>query len=85
MKLKNIVVAYGAILLFLSCATNPFSGKKTMAIIPNSQLFPTAFQQYDLFLTENKVVTGTTDADDDHESRSTYRCRFRTMARCQWL
>lgn len=62
MKFKNIVVIYGTILLFLSCATNPFSGKKTLALVSNSQLFPTSFAQYNEFLTENKVVTGTADA-----------------------
>ena len=34
-----------------------------MALIPNSQLFPTAFAQYDQFLTDNKVVNGTQDAE----------------------
>ena len=62
MKLRNKIAALGTIILFMSCATNPFTGKKTMAIIPNSQLFPTAFQQYDQFLGENKVVKGTSDA-----------------------
>ena len=46
----------------LSCAKNPFTGKNTMAFVPNSQIFPSAFQQYGQFLTENKVLTGTTDA-----------------------
>lgn len=49
--------------LFLSCATNPFTGSKTLALVPNSQLFPTAFAQYSEFLNENKVVKGTKDAD----------------------
>jgi predicted Zn-dependent protease len=62
MNFKNSISTIFALMLFFSCATNPFTGKKTMAIIPNSQLFPTAFQQYDQFLTENKVVTGTSDA-----------------------
>lgn len=63
MKFKHSLIILGTLLLILSCATNPFTGKKTMALVPNSQLFPTAFAQYDQFLTENKVVTGTTDAD----------------------
>ncbi|MEZ4853397.1 M48 family metallopeptidase [Flavobacterium sp.] len=48
--------------LVLSCAKNPFTGKSTMALVPNSQILPMAFQQYDQFLSENKVITGTTDA-----------------------
>lgn len=45
-----------------SCATNPFSGERTLALTPNSQIFPAAFQQYNQFLSTNKVVTGTADA-----------------------
>lgn len=63
MKFKTNVVIFIALLLFLSCATNPFTGKKTMALVPNSQLFPTAFQQYNQFLSENNVVKGTADAE----------------------
>ena len=63
MKFRKLLVAFGAILLFLSCATNPFTGKKTMALVPNNQLFPTAFAQYDQFLSENNVVKGTKDAE----------------------
>ena len=51
-----------AITLFLSCSTNPFTGKSTLALVPNSQLFPMAFQEYSSFLSENKVVSGTKDA-----------------------
>lgn len=47
----------------VSCATNPFTGKKTIALVPNSQLFPMAFSQYDQFLESNKVITGTSESD----------------------
>lgn len=63
MNLKNKLVLFGTVLLFLSCVTNPFTGKKTMALVPNSQLFPMAFQQYNQFLGENNVVTGTAESD----------------------
>jgi len=63
MSIKNNIVAAGVITLFLSCTTNPFTGNKTLALVPNSQLFPTAFAQYDQFLTENNVVTGTADSE----------------------
>ncbi|MBP0905569.1 M48 family metallopeptidase [Mariniflexile gromovii] len=62
MKLKNAFIILGMAGLISACATNPFTGKKTMALVPNSQLFPTSFAQYDQFLSENKVVTGTSDA-----------------------
>ncbi|WP_298238191.1 M48 family metallopeptidase [uncultured Algibacter sp.] len=62
MKVKNIFLAFAFVAIVFSCAENPFTGKKTMALVPNSQLFPTAFAQYDQFLTENKIVKGTSDA-----------------------
>ncbi|NHM01385.1 M48 family metallopeptidase [Flavobacterium difficile] len=49
-------------ILVVSCAKNPFTGKSTMAFVPNSQIFPSAFQQYGQFLAENKVLKGTADA-----------------------
>jgi len=63
MKLKKGILSIGVLLLFISCATNPFTGKKTMAFVSNDQLFPSAFQQYDQFLSENNVVKGTADAE----------------------
>ena len=42
-------------IVVVSCAKNPFTGKSTMAFVPNSQIFPSAFQQYGQFLSENKV------------------------------
>lgn len=63
MKSKIGIITVIITLLYVSCATNPFTGKQTMALVPNSQLFPTAFQQYDQFLSENKVIKGTADAE----------------------
>jgi predicted Zn-dependent protease len=57
------VIALSIFIFALSCATNPFTGKKTMAFVSNAQLFPTAFAQYDQFLNENKVVTGTSKSE----------------------
>jgi predicted Zn-dependent protease len=51
------------ILLILSCSKNPFTGKNTLALVPNSEILPSAFAQYGTFLKENKVVTGTADAN----------------------
>src|SRR6056297_4077931 len=45
-----------------ACKVNPFTGQKTLNFYPNSQIFPTAFAQYDQFLGENKVVSGTAEA-----------------------
>jgi len=63
MKLKNKIVALATIVVFLSCATNPFTGNKTLALVPNSQIFPTSFAQYNQFLSENKVIKSTASAE----------------------
>ena len=62
MKKLNLFTLLFVIALAQSCATNPFTGKETLALVPNSQILPSAFQQYTQFLTENKVIAGTTDA-----------------------
>jgi predicted Zn-dependent protease len=48
--------------IIVSCATNPFSGKKTWALVPNSEILPSAFAQYSSFLSNNKVLTNTKEA-----------------------
>ena len=63
MKLKKISITLLIMLLIVSCATNPFTGKKTLALVPDSQIFPSSFVQYKHFLSENKVVKGTRHAD----------------------
>lgn len=64
MKFKKNLLFIGAVLLFVACAVNPFTGKKTLALVPNSQILPMAFQQYNQFLEENdeKIVNGTSEA-----------------------
>ncbi|EDP70075.1 zn-dependent protease with chaperone function [Flavobacteriales bacterium ALC-1] len=63
MKLKKIILNLGVVAVIVSCAVNPFTGKKTLAFVGNDQLFPSAFAQYNQVLTENKVITGTADAN----------------------
>ncbi|GGD93203.1 M48 family metallopeptidase [Planktosalinus lacus] len=63
MKLKRHLLTGSLLLLLVACTTNPFTGKQTLALVPNSQILPMAFQQYDQFLSENKVITGTNDAN----------------------
>ncbi len=63
MKIKNSIVIVLLLLVVSACKTNPFTGKKSMNMYSNAQLFPMAFQQYDQFLGENKVITGTKDAE----------------------
>lgn len=60
MKRFTFLVLFFA--LVVACATNPFTGEKVLNFVPNSQLFPMAFQQYGTFLKENKVIAGTNEA-----------------------
>ena len=62
MKLKKSLSIFALVLIVGACTTNPFTGKQTLALVPNSQILPMAFQQYDEFLSANKVLTGTPDA-----------------------
>lgn len=62
MKIKRFIIPFLVLLLFIGCATNPFTGEKTLAIVPNSQLFPLSFQQYGEFLEENKVINNTSES-----------------------
>jgi predicted Zn-dependent protease len=60
--MKKILLILTIFLGVSACKVNPFTGQKTLNFYPNSQIFPTAFAQYDQFLGENKVVSGTAEA-----------------------
>ncbi len=60
--MRKALLVIALLLVVTACKTNPFTGKKVLNFYPNSQIFPMAFAQYDQFLTENKRVTGTADA-----------------------
>ena len=60
--MRKFLCAFFVILLFSGCVTNPLTGKKTMAFVDNSELFPMAFSQYDEFLKEHTVISGTAEA-----------------------
>ncbi len=62
MKLKKTLSILAVILFAIACSTNPFTGKKTLALVPNSQILPMSFQQYNQFLSEHKVIKNTADA-----------------------
>lgn len=55
LQLTILLILFTAI----GCNTNPFTGKKTLALVPNSQIFPMAFQQYTEFIGANEVVSET--------------------------
>jgi len=59
---KYLFITAFTLLIVYACATNPITGKKDLNFVSNSELFPSSFQQYDTFLKENKVISGTADA-----------------------
>jgi predicted Zn-dependent protease len=64
--MKSIFKLYAVsfiILLFSACATNPLSGKKTMALVSDNEILSMSFSQYDTFLKENTVIKGTPEAE----------------------
>jgi predicted Zn-dependent protease len=64
MSYKKYTIVFLVVALIISCSKNPFTGKSTMALpgTENRAIFPMAFQQYNQFLTENKVVKNTAEA-----------------------
>ena len=61
--MKKLVIISIVILLIFGCTSNPLTGKSTMAFVSNNELFPSSFAQYQEFLNENTVITGTPEAD----------------------
>lgn len=51
--------------LIFGCATNPFTGQKTLKLpgTENATLIPAAFAQYNEVLKESDVITGTAEAE----------------------
>ncbi|WP_299526697.1 M48 family metallopeptidase [Winogradskyella sp.] len=62
-NLKKALAFVGIVVIAISCATNPFTGQKTIALVSNDQLFPSSFSQYNQVLSESKVITGTKDSE----------------------
>ena len=62
MKNFNLIGISAALLISFSCSKNPFTGSNSLALVSNNQILPSAFEQYNQFLSENKVISGTADA-----------------------
>jgi len=60
---KSIITLSAALFLTTACSTNPFTGKSNLNFVSNSEIFPQAFAQYKDFLKQNKVITGTSQAN----------------------
>src|SRR5690606_13302385 len=61
-KMRKFVVLPLLLLLVWSCATNPLTGRQSLSLVSNAQLFPQAFAQYDQVLKESKIDKTSADA-----------------------
>jgi predicted Zn-dependent protease len=61
--MKKIIILLVALPLFIGCNKNAVTGRKQLSLIPESQLQEMAVTQYKSFLSENKVVSSTTNKD----------------------
>lgn len=60
---KKILIVFALIPLVIACSKNVFTGRKSLNLIPNSQLNQTSFAQYRQFLSENKPMTSGKEVD----------------------
>jgi predicted Zn-dependent protease len=62
MKINKLILIASLIFMISGCKTSPFTGKQTLNFVSNDELFPMSFQQYNEFLSQNNVVTGTAES-----------------------
>ena len=61
--IRSILMLALGLFLLNSCKTVPVSGRQQLSIIPSSQMLAMSFQQYDDFLKQNDVLTGTPESE----------------------
>lgn len=62
MKTRTIPILAGCLVL-AACSTVPLTGRKQLSLVSSGELMQMANTQYDQFLSESKVLTGTADAN----------------------
>ncbi len=60
--MKKIIAIPVLVLLCWSCATNPLTGRQSLALVSNAQLFPQSFAQYNEVLSDSQVDKTSADA-----------------------
>lgn len=63
MKLKEILISSAVAATLIACATNPMTGRKSLQLASNQQITAMALQQYKQTLSESKVISGTSSAN----------------------
>lgn len=67
MKVIKIFIFLLGLVLFIKCATNPLTGRKSLSFVSNDQIFPSSFQQYKDVLSSSKIITNTQQAKEVSE------------------
>jgi hypothetical protein len=60
--IKKIIIAAICIAGFTNCSRVPMTGRKSLNLLPESMMQSMAASQYTTFLTQNKPMQGTSDA-----------------------
>lgn len=61
--IKRITTAFIVVATAMACSTNPVTGRSQFKLVPESQLQGMADQQYRQFLSQNRVVSASSDRD----------------------
>lgn len=67
--MKKIILLVTAVSFFVACSTNSITGRKQLALFSESTLQQEALTQYQSFLSENKVITSTSNKDAEMVKR----------------
>ena len=59
---KKVALFLCAVLLFVSCATVPVTGRRQLSLISSGEMHAMSYKEYDKFLSQHKVVTNTEQA-----------------------
>lgn len=54
-SIKTFVILIAIQIILVACSTVPLTGRKQLNMIPGNEMLAMSFQQYDQFLSENKV------------------------------
>ena len=59
---KRFIVLFGIMSFLLSCSTVPITGRQQLSLIPSDTILGMSFQSYGEFLSKNKVIANTAEA-----------------------
>jgi predicted Zn-dependent protease len=67
--IQRIIAIFVLTAIIISCSTNPLTGKKQFTLLPETEIQAMATQEYQQFLSSNKVVATTNNRDADMVKR----------------